>query len=430
MLAQAMADTVEAYRARTPGSADHFARACQSLAAGNTRNNLFYAPYPLRFVSAQGSQLQDVDGATYVDLLNDFTVSLAGHSHPDLIRAARMQLDKGMSFGGTTEAEYLLAEQLKLRFPAIDLVRFVNSGTEANLYAFLLSLTYTGRRKIVVFDGGYHGGTMNYAHAGSSLNIGFDLIRLPYNDVGALEAVMAAQGGEIAAIALELMLNAGGCIPASPAFAAAAARLSRASGSLLLVDEVMSARLGYGGLQAHYGLSGDIVTLGKFIGGGFSIGALGGRAEIMERFDSRVAGAVPHGGSFNNNVMSMNAGLAALTDVHTASALAGLNASGDRLRERLNAIFRDEAMPLCVTGLGSVMNLHLGRTPPVDATKPVAQKPLCDLFHMTCLLAGYWIAPRGLVALSLANGEVEIDGFVNTVRDFIHAYGHIVEELA
>lgn len=425
-LGKALANLHSRYAARTPESARHFKRACRSLAGGNTRNNLFYAPYPLRFERAQGAILTDVDGAEYVDLVNDFTVALAGHSHPVLLAAARAQLDRGMSYGGTIAGEYLLAEAIRERFPAADLVRFVNSGTEANLYAFLLARVATGRRRMLVFEGGYHGGVMHYASASAALNVDFDFVTVPFNDTAALAQAMAAHGGEIAGIAIELMLNTGGCIPATPEFAAAVAAEARRHGAVLIVDEVMSARLGFGGLQERYGIEADLTTLGKFIGGGFSIGAMAGRRDLLERFDTRLPQGLPHGGSFNNNVMSMNVGLAALTEVHTPEAMAALNARGDRLRTQISAIFAETDIAMNITGIGSVMNIQLGAQPPTSAAKPPLQKAVCDLFHMYCLLAGFWIAPRGLIALSLANDEDELIRFQAVVRAFCEDYRAII----
>jgi glutamate-1-semialdehyde 2,1-aminomutase len=372
---------------------------------------------------AQGAELTDIDGNVYLDFLNDFTVAIYGHSHPVLLSAAARQLERGLSYGGCIEAEAVLAEEVRCRFPMMQRLRFANSGTEANLYALLATLATGNRRRVGVFEGAYHGGVLNFAQPGARINAPFDFVQLPYNDIEALEAVLAADGTSLGAVLFEPMLNSGGCVPAEPAFACALRELTARAQIPLIVDEVMTARLGYHGLQGELGIAGDMVTLGKIIGGGFSIGAFGGDERFMAQFDASRTGYTPHGGSFNNNAMSMSVGAVALTEVLTSGAQHDLNALGDHLREGLAGLFRSRGLPVCVSGRGSVMNLHAGSEPPARPRSDPRNAPLRALFHRHMLLSGYWIATRCLIATSLVTDDAMIDGFLSAAVEFCDRHG-------
>ncbi len=421
-LAKAQAALMEGYRARTPKSRAQFEMARQVLPGGNTRNNLHFAPYPPVIAKGDGSELVDLDGNVYTDFLNDYTVALAGHSHPALIASAQAQLTLGMNYGGRTIAEAELAHLMAARYPAVQSVRFVNSGTEANLYAILLARHVTKRPKILVFEGGYHGGVLNFGSGARQINIPFDVVTTPYNDAVALEAALEAEGESIAAVVLEPVMNSGGVIPATAGFCQAVSATAKRVGALLIFDEVMTARLSYHGMHGKLGITPDLVTFGKFIGGGFSFGAFGGRADIMAVFDAARPGYVPHGGSFNNNVFSMSGGVTALTKIHTPAAIAAVNDLGDRLRSRLNAALAEEKAPLCFSGYGSVMNLHVGYEPPMRYVMSPLIQSVRSLYHMFLLQEGYWIAGRALVSLSIANSQDECDGLVDTTRKFASDY--------
>ena len=226
------------------------------------------------------------------------------------------------------------------------------------------------------------------------------------------------------------MLGAGGCIPGTADFLHGLQALARGCGALFLLDEVMTSRLSTGGRQAQLGLQPDLTTLGKYFGGGLSFGAFGGRRDVMQRFDPRRADALGHAGTFNNNVLSMAAGLAGLRQLWTAEACAALNARGDRLRERCNASAAARGLALQFSGLGSLMSLHATQRPlqrPADlaGTDPRVK----DLLFFALLERGVFIARRGLVALSLPFGDAEVDRFIAAFDDALAEHAAVLPPL-
>ncbi len=423
----ALADALDAatarYRERTPRSAASYDSSCDVLPGGNTRSNLHLDPYPVVLRDAHDGVLVDVDGNEYADFNNDYTVAVLGHSHQRIAEVVGEQLARGMSWGGRSAAEPLLAEEIIRRFPSIGQLRFVNSGTEANLMALMTAFDATGRDAVLVVDGGYHGSMFTFVGGRPRINVPVETIVVPYNDVEALEAAFTAHGHRLAAAFTELMLNSGGCIPADRRWVDRLRALCTESGALLVIDEVMTARLGYHGLQGSYGVRADIVTLGKIIGGGFPIGAFGASADVMAMYDVRRPGAASHGGSFNNEVFSMHAGVVALTELLTPDAMASLNADGDDLRARVGEVFAQRGLPLVVTGVGSTMALHVGTEAPTRFGAHPLAADVRRLFHLGLLNEGQWVASRGMIATSLATTPDQIDELVRVVERWADDHG-------
>ena len=354
-VAAALGEAQEAYRARNPKSLAQYEEACAALPGGNTRSAIFVEPFPLTMVKGEGSRLFDLDGHEYVDFLSEFTAGLYGHSHPLIRRAIDRALDSGVNFGAHGAAEARFAAAICARFPSIDLVRFTNSGTEANLMAVAASRAITGRAKILVFAGGYHGGVFYFRGKGSVVNAPYEFLIAEYNDIAGTRALVAPHARDLAAILIEPMLGGGGCIPASREFLADLRALASETGAILIFDEVMTSRLAPGGLQEMHGILPDMTTLGKYVGGGMSFGAFGGKAALMEWFDPRRKDGFQHAGTFNNNVLTMNAGLVGLTEIYTPERARALNAFGEELRERLNTIARRHGLAMQFTGIGSMI---------------------------------------------------------------------------
>ncbi|MBL4836557.1 MAG: aminotransferase class III-fold pyridoxal phosphate-dependent enzyme [Kordiimonadaceae bacterium] len=410
------------YIEKTPKSAALYEAARQALPGGNTRNNLYFAPYPPYFEKGEGCFLFDVDGNRYFDFLSDFTVSICGHSNPTLKAEILKVLESGTNFGGCIEAETELATAIQSRFPSMEKLRFVNSGTEANLYALQTALAYSKKSKVIVFSGNYHGGVMNYNQAHSPINVPFDTLILPYNDTAAFEAAITEHNAEVGAVVVELLMNSGGCIPADPAFIQSIRAHTAQFDIPFIIDEVMTARLNYNGLQSQYAVEPDLTTLGKFIGGGFSAGAFGGKHKYMEIFNAEHADFIAHGGSFNNNVFSMKVGAKSLNTILTKEAMTALNEKGEALRIHLNQLFDTANVPLVFTGGGSVMNLHLARTPPTQKNTNPLSKELCALFHKFLLNEGIWVATRSLIALSLETTDQAVSALIKATEKFIDRY--------
>jgi glutamate-1-semialdehyde 2,1-aminomutase len=425
----ALAEAEELYRRKNPKSLAQHRAACEAMPGGNTRSAIHVDPFPLTMVRGEGARLWDLDGHEYVDFLNEFTAGIYGHSHPVIRQAITAALEGGLNFGAHNATEARFAAAICARFPSIELVRFTNSGTEANLMAVSAALAITGRPKILVFAGGYHGGVFYFRGHGSPLNAPFDYLIGHYNDIEAVEALVWPYRAELAAILVEPMQGTTGCIPAERSFLAGLRALASETGALLIFDEVMTSRLAPGGLQEAHGILPDLTTLGKYIGGGMSFGAFGGRADIMERFDPRRPDAFQHAGTFNNNVLTMNAGLVGLTEIYTPERAHALNAWGDGLRERLNAVLRRHGLAMQFTGLGSMFSVHMTDMPihsQEDAERGNAA--LRDLFYFDLVARGIWFAKRGMFALSIALDERDGDKLVDTVEEFAQTRATLFRE--
>ena len=299
-------------------------RARAHMPGGNTRTTVYVPPHPPYAVRGERHFVTDADGHTVIDLQANMSALVHGHSHPAIVAA--IDLRHGLSFGLPTESEVRLAEHLTGRVPALERVRFANSGTEAVLGAIRTARAVTGKDLILRFAGCYHG-------VGESVMDGRGVppqatIVVPWGDV---DAFRAALSDEIAAVIVDLMPSRAGLQPASPEFVAA---LRDRGDALLIVDEVITFRLGPGGLAPELGVMPDLVTLGKTIGGGLPVGAFGGREDVMAVLDPRAPDHLEHGGTFNANPVVMRAGLAGL-ELLDEPAIARINALGDALRERL-----------------------------------------------------------------------------------------------
>lgn len=402
-----------------PASRARSERASEVMPGGNTRSVLHHAPFPLAFESGRDATLTSLDGREYTDLLGEFTAGLFGHSNPGIMAALHATLDAGISFGGHNAHEAELARLVVARFPSLELVRFTNSGTEANLMALATAIDATGRDGVLVFNGGYHGGVLSFVHGRNSVNVPHRFVLGEYGDIDGTRALIRAEAGRLAAVLVEPMLGSGGCVPASREFLAMLREEASSAGAVLVFDEVMTSRLSPGGLQARLGITPDLTTLGKYLGGGMSFGAFGGRTELMGRFDPSRSAALAHAGTFNNNVLTMAAGVAALGVALRDEALDALNTRGDRLREALNALFRDRGVAMCATGIGSLLTIH-----PVAAVAGVGDAQAADprlrqLLFLDLVEAGFWIAARGMLALSLPVTDDDCERFVREVAGFV-----------
>src|SRR3954449_5624205 len=363
-----------------PGSrsADLFERARTVLPGGNTRTTVFNPPHPLYLESGQGCRITDADGQTRLDFLNNYTSLLHGHCHPDVVAAAQAQVARGTAFAGPTELEVDLAEIIAGRVPAIDQLRFTNSGTEAVMMAIKAARGYTGRPKIAKFEGFYHGtydpaevsvnpplGAVGDPDAPSALSETAGLapgtlentVVLPYNNPAAVERIIEREAANLAAVIVDPFPNNAGFPDPAPGFLPFLRELTRKHGIVLIADEIISFRVGYQGASARFDFQPDLVTLGKIIGGGLPVGAVGGSAEVMGVFDPTAGKPkVPHGGTFNANPVTMAAGLAAMS-LWTEAAVERVGKLGDDLRERANLALDEAGFAFKLTGHGSLFRI-------------------------------------------------------------------------
>jgi glutamate-1-semialdehyde 2,1-aminomutase len=416
--AQLVAAAHDRYAALRPRSRELHERARTVLPGGQTRSVLDMAPFPFRIVDAHGSRIVDADGHEYVDFLGDYSAGLLGHDPGPVEAAVRAALERGWSYGGLHVDEIRFAEAVCSRFPSIDRVRFTNSGTEANLMAIQLARHHTGRDAVVVADAGYHGGLLYFGHGGEALLAPFDFRRITFNDVTGLEVI----DEHVAAVLIEPMMGSAGCIPATAEFLAALRARCDATGALLVFDEVMTSRTSAGGVQARLGITPDLTTLGKYLAGGMTFGAFGGRADVMDAFDPATGGTLTHGGTYNNNVVTMAAGAAAMSELLSADVLDALYARGVDLQRRIADVLAGSSLPLSVTGLGSLMTIHSVAGPvrsPADLESSDADLKQLLLHEM--LHRGVYLAARGYMALSVAISDADCDRFVVALAESVDA---------
>jgi glutamate-1-semialdehyde 2,1-aminomutase len=415
----ALRDARQRYVEANPASRAAHEDATQVMPGGNTRSTLFFSPFPLTMTAGTGCRMTDLDGHTYVDLLGEYTAGLYGHNSPIIRAAVDEALDGGWNFGARGVHESALAALLCRRFPSLDLVRFTNSGTEANLLALATATLHTGRRGVLVFDGAYHGSLLSFSGGGIPINAPHQWLVGAYNDAAGTASLIEQHAADLAAILVEPMLGSGGCVPADPQFLALLRRAADDTGAVLIFDEVMTSRMSAGGLQQRLGITPDLTTLGKYLGGGMTFGAFGGRRELMAIYDPRSPEAVPHAGTFNNNVLSMAAGHAGLSRLFTPEAAEELFHRGERLRQDLNALCAETGARMQWTGVGSLLTAHF-QTEPIRAARDIQPQPqLRELFHLDMLDRGFYLARRGMIALSLEIGDEETASFCAAVRQFL-----------
>jgi glutamate-1-semialdehyde 2,1-aminomutase len=431
-LQQALRKALDQYVEDHPLSLASHEEACKYLPGGNTRTVLYTSPFPLTFSSGHGSKLVTADDHEYTDLLGEFTAGIYGHNHPAIRKAIDDALDRGWNLGGHTEMEHRLANLVCSRFPPMQKVRFVNSGTEANMMAIATAIAYTKRSKILIFRNGYHGSTISgrQVKGKQSINIPYDFVIAPYNDVENTKKIIDdLPTDSLAAILVEPMLGTGGCFVAKEHFLQYLRKISSELGALLVFDEVMTSRLFYYNLHLTEPITPDMMTLGKWVGGGMTFGAFGGREDIMSLYDPR-SGQLDHPGTFNNNVVSMSAGIAGCT-LLTQDVLSKLNQLGALMTLEVDKVIRkynikgvtpiapimdeasipaSEAPPrMFITGAGSLMNIHF--------TGP-EKELLHSLFWHHMLQHNIYLAQRGFIALNIEITLDDVQEFVKVVEAF------------
>lgn len=433
-----------------PASKRIYERAKHVLPGGNTRTTVYMKPFPLYAVRGKGCRVWDADGAERIDCINNFTAMIHGYCHPQVDAAVKDQLALGTCFGMPTESEIELAEILCERLAGVDQVRFSNSGTEAVMMALKAARAFTGREKIAKVEGAYHG---SYDYAEVSLDSGpsnwgesvpastayakgtpdgvlNDVVVLPFNNVELTERILREHAGQLAAVLVDPMPNRAGLVPATAEYMESLARVTKETGTLLIFDEVITLRLGYHGAQGIWGIKPDLTTLGKIIGGGYPIGAVGGRAEVMAVFDpSSGKPSLPHGGTFSANPISMRAGIESLRLLDRA-AFARLEAMGNRVRQGIDAAFERLGIPGRTTGLGSLLKVHFTSSAVVDYRtaylSPAASKLLAT-FNLGLLNRGVLSASYGLMALSTSMTDDDIEQVIAAAEGALHDVAQSLE---
>ena len=425
----------------TARSAALFDRAKRVLPGGVSRNTVLRDPHPAYADFGHACRLTDIEGVTRIDFSNNMASLIHGHACPEVVEAVTRQLERGTAFMMATEVEIEFAEHLCSRNPAFERIRFVNSGTEALMVALKAARAFTERPKVAKIEGAYHGG-YDYAEVSqapnpetwgsidrpnsvplawgtpaSALN---DVVIIPFNDTTRALAILDEHAGDLACVLLDLMPHRAGLNPAEEAFVHTIREWTTRNGALLVLDEVVTFRTEYGGLQTRYDLHADLTALGKMIGGGFPIGAVTGRADVLDVMNPGGDNyRFPHSGTFSANPISTTAGLAAMTKLDR-DAVAHINALGERALEGVAAAARDTGARACVTGCGSMFRVHMKERPPRDFREAFllpeeARRLKALLDHL--FDAGMLMINTCTATISTPMTEREIDALVGAIRD-------------
>lgn len=410
-----------------------FARARRVLPGGVSRNAVLRRPHPFYVAHAEGCWVTDIEGVRRVDFSNNMTSQIHGHAHPAIAAAVSAQMARGTAFSLATEAEVVFAEHMCSRAPAFEKIRFVNSGTEAVMAALKAARAFTSRPKIAKVEGAYHG-LYDYAEVSqtaspatwgdarqpasvpvshgtpaSALN---EVLVIPFNDPERATAILDRHAGELACVLLDLLPHRVGMVPASVPFVRAIREWTHRHGALFVCDEVITFRASYGGAQAWHEVQPDLTAMGKMIGGGFPVGAIAGRADVMDVMDPWSGKLLfPLSGTYSANPVTMAAGLAAM-ELFDPSAVARLNRLGDLARSRIAQAMELAGVPACVTGAGSLFRIHMKPGLPHDyrTVYPTEAESRALKVLLDDLAAnGFLLIETGAGALSTPMTEHEID---------------------
>lgn len=437
---------VAAYAAANPKSKALHERASRFMPGGDTRNSIFWNPFPVYITHADGTQLTDADGNVRTDFVNNMTTLIMGHRHPDVMRALHEQVDHGISYPAPSPSVIRWAEILCERVPSIDKIRFVNSGTEATLNAIRAARAFTGKTLIAKCEGAYHGNhdaiqisvTPPVSEAGDAKRpdpvIMFpginpaaadDVVIMPYNNIEAAERVIRSRAGELAAVIVEPINGQCGMVPAKPEFLQGLRDLTSELRIPLIFDEVISFRAASGGAQEWYGVTPDLTCFGKVIGGGMPVGAFGGKEEIMSLWDpNHGPGQVQHAGTFNGNPMTAAAGVATL-ELLTPEVYRELERKGDLLRQKIRDLIAELEAPMGVTGATSLFALQFTTEPVTDyRSYATNDKEMLQTVFTGLLNEGILMSNRCAGNVSAVHTDEEIGEFVDALRRVLVRAGY------
>lgn len=427
-------------------STELFERAQSVFPGGVTRSTIERDPYPIFASYGEGAFVTDIDGHRMLDLNNNFTTLIHGHAYPPIIEAVAELLRSGSCFANPMTYEIDLAELLIDRIPGIEHVRFVVSGTEAVMFAIKAARAATGRVAIARVEGAYHG-AYDWAEAGqlasSTTPIGSydgmpksvldDVVVIKFNDAQDVEQQISKHSARLSAILVDPMPSRAGLIAPKPEFITAINAVAKRYGILVIADEVLNLRQGYAGASARYGLEPDLITMGKIIGGGFPVGAIGGRHEIMSVFGKAGSKAlVPQGGTFSANPVSMLAGRLAM-EALTREAFQRLERLGTLVRDGLNSRISHHGADLCVTGAASLFRIHATKTAPSsfrDSLPSAVGENALKMLRRHFLNNGILMPYGAAASISTPMTEEDMGNIVSVFDDFLENFKTCAGEAA
>ena len=433
------------YTVANPKSAELHEKATRFMPGGDTRNSIFWDPFPLYITDGNGTILTDADGNRRTDFVNNMTTLILGHRPPEVTTAVAEQIDHGLSFPAPSPSVVRWAELMCDRVPSLDKVRFVNSGTEATLNAIRAARAFTGKQKLVKCEGAYHGnhdaiqisvappldlaGEADSPEAvkafpGISETSVDDIFITPFNDIVAAERIIREHADDLAAVIVEPVNGQCGMVASKPEFLEGLRRITDELGIVLIFDEVIAFRIAYGGAQDYYGVTPDLTCFGKVVGGGMPVGAFGGRDDIMSMWDpSEDSAVIQHAGTFNGNPMTAAAGIATLENL-TPEKYEYLDQLGESLRSKLRALFAELEVPMGVTGMASLFALQFTSTEVVDyRTFATNDKNMLNTMFIGLLNEGFLMSNRCAGNVSTVHTEDDVDAFVTAVRNVLKRAG-------
>jgi len=443
---------IERYVAAHRKSESYFERGKAFLPGGIPRNVSYYSPFPIVIERGEGSRVFDVDGNEYIDFCNNFASLILGHAHPEVVAAVQKQLMKGSAHATATPLTFEYAELLCNRFPAVEQIRFCNSGTEAALAAMRLARAFSGKNKILKMEGGFHG-LSDYAEisthppldkAGDPARpnsiadvIGIppavteQVVIAPFNQKQATGDIIEEHREDLAAVFVEPMMGTAGLIEPLDGYLEFLRDITSRYKILLVFDEIISARLAYGGAHERFQVTPDLCLLGKIIGGGFPVGAVGGRRDVM----SLVAppnNPVSHSGTFSGNPITLAAGMATMKRL-THQDYDDLESKGQRVKEQAGAIFNRLGIKAYISGLGSAISMHFSAQPIHDYRQAALAKDFQftpSLLNLALLNRGIMLTVRGSLFISVANTMEEIDRFLEALENSLKEIRPVIAEEA
>lgn len=411
--------------------------ACKYLPGGDTRTATFYLPYASFMAGGKGAYMYDIDGHKLLDFQGNYTSLIHGHAHPETVEAVQEQIAKGSAYAAPFELQWRLGELLTGRYPALDMVRFCNSGTEATMHAVRAARAFTGHDKVIKTEGGYHGTSDIFEASvdpelseagplddirvipeslGVSKNALKDVLVVPFNDIERTRKVVEENAKDVACLIIEPVMGSAGQITPDPAWLRALREMTAEHGILLIFDEVVTGRLSTGGAHKYYGVTPDLISLGKIIGGGIPVGAFGGRRDIMELYDPRL-GKMYHSGTFNGNAITMAAGYATMK-AYDEEAVEYVNALGSRFKEGLKGIYKELSIDMQVSGVGSIYNtLFTNKAVRDYRDVATAHEELNKILFLDLITKGVFNAERGMFAMNTAMTEDDVDFGLDMVRE-------------
>ena len=421
------------YQKRTPKSLAVMDGARRVMPGGDTRRSIFFFPYPIWIDRADGCRLRDEDGNEYLDFHNCYTVMVLGHGNPRVKAALKEQLDQGTTaLGAFKKIVVRWADMLCQRVESVDKVRFTNTGTESVMMAIRAARAITGKDKLIMEEGGYHGAydTVVYPprSAGLPKSIWQDTILVPYNDKAAMEKAIVQNKDQVALVILEGLMGSAGMIPQKDGYLKFVRDITAINNIIFILDEIISFRLDYGGVQHIEGIKPDLTAFGKIMAGGTAGAALGGREDIMQQF-SPESQRLLHSGTLNANPLAAAAGVAQMEQI-TPEAIARINQLGESLAAGIRGVFHKANIKGQVTGTGSLLNVHFSPVPVVDGrTAGEANKDILHLFHLSLINRGLLTPDRAMFCISTPMTQKEIDTAVQAVDDTVTQLKPYIEQI-